>query len=103
MAKTNIKLYNGTLSDANVTLYTVPAGKQTIVKSLSLCNKTSSAATVILKLDGIHLLYELSIEANATYIMSAVDQILDTSDLIEGNASVGAAIDCIISGFEIDL
>ncbi len=99
MANSNSKLAAGTLSDSNATLFT--AASKTIVKSIALCNKTGTAATVTLKLDGICLLSGYSIAANEVKIISVLDQIIDSADLIEGLSGTASAIDYMISGIEI--
>lgn len=101
MAETRIKAYHGTLSNSNATLYTVPTATKFILKSISLCNKTASAATVTLKLDSIEFLHAVSIAAGDTYPLSSIDQVLDAGELIEGSAGTASAIDCIISGYEV--
>lgn len=101
MAETRIKAYNNTLPNSNTTLYTVPSTTKFVLKSISLCNKTASAATVTLKLDGIEIMHAFSVAAGAQYIISSIDQVLDSGDLIEGSAGTASAIDCCISGYEV--
>lgn len=101
MAEVSKKLYNATLGDSNATLYTVPAATKTIVKSITLCNRTAAAATATIELDGIYIINGHSIAARDSIIIPNVDQILDTGDLIEGLAGTASAIDCCISGIEV--
>ena len=98
---TNKRLCAGTLSNANATLYAVPADTMTIVKALTLCNASASAATVTLKLDGVAILFEHSLDANEYLHIPQVDQILEAADLIEGLSGTDAVIKYYISGKEI--
>lgn len=100
MSITNNRLCSGTLADSNATLYTAAAtsGLYVIIKSLTLCNKTASAATVTLKLDGVEIYSALSIAANTTVIVTGLDQIIEAEELIEGSASAASAINYYISG-----
>jgi len=98
---TDERLCKGTLSDSNATLYTVPTGTKTIAKSLSLCNTTGAAVTITLKLAGTELYAGHSLAANASVNIQCLDQILEAGELIEGSASVAAAVKYYLSGKEI--
>lgn len=97
---TDERLCKGTLSDSNATLYTVPTGTKTIVKSLSLCNTTGAAVTATLKLAGTEI-YSVSVGANSTIHVQSLDQIIEAGELIEGSASVASAVKYYMSGKEI--
>lgn len=101
MAVTNKKLASGTLSDSEATLYTVPASTKTIVKSVTLCNTSATAATVTIKFDGVAIWSELSIEANATLHIPQLDHIVEAAKLVKGLSGTDAVIDYYISGKEI--
>jgi len=101
MAVTDERLCKGTLSDSNATLYTVPTGTKTILKSLSLCNTSSSAVTITLKLAGTELYSGHSLAANSSVNIQSLDQILEAGELIEGSASTASVIAYYFSGKEI--
>ena len=98
---TDKRLCKGTLSDSNATLYTAPASTKTIVKSLSLCNITSGAITLTLKLAGTELYSGYSLAANSSVNIQCLDQIILTTELIEGSASATDSITYYISGKEV--
>lgn len=101
MATVDTRLCKGALSDSNATLYTVPTGTKTIVKSISLCNVTSSAVTLTLKLAGTELYAGHSLAANASVSIQCLDQIIEAGELIEGSASSASAIAYYMSGKEV--
>lgn len=103
MAIVDKRLCAGTLTDSNATLYTAPSssGAITIVKALTLCNKTASSATVTIKFDGIEILSTHSIAASDTVIIPFMDQILEASEIIEGSSGTASAINYYISGKEV--
>jgi len=100
MAVINRRLSSGTLGTSNATLYTVPTGKSTIIKSITLCNITDTSVTLTLKLNGVELYLDKSINAKDTLIINPLDQIIGSTELIEGSASASAAIKYMISGKE---
>jgi len=99
--RTDKRLAKGTLTDSNATLYTTPSGAKTIVKSLAVCNTSGAAATLTIKLAGKAIYAAYSLAANASLIISALDQILETGELIEGLAGTTGVLDFIISGIEV--
>ena len=103
MATTDKRLCAGTLSDSNATLYTAPSasGAYTIVKAITLCNKTATDATATIKLDGVEIIAGHTISAYDTITIPFIDQIIEASDLIEGLADTVSAINYYISGKEV--
>lgn len=101
MAINNKRLASGTLSNANATLYTVPASTKTIIKSISLCNTSASPATITLSLNGIYVFSAYSLAANSYLHIPQFDQIIDATELFEGLSGTDAVIDYYISGKEI--
>ena len=101
MAIVTKRLCHGVLTDSNATLYTVPTGGKAIVKSLALCNAGAAAVTVTLKLGGVALYSEYSIDSKETVVIGQLDQVLDSAELIEGLASAATSISYHISGKEI--
>jgi len=103
MAITNKRLCANTLTAANATLYTAPvtAGNYTVIKSITLCNKTSANHTVNLKFNGIDVIFGHTILANDTITVPFIDQIIEASELIEGSADAVDSITYYISGKEV--
>lgn len=103
MATTNKRLCSGTLSASNSALYTAPAaaGNYTVVKAVTLCNKSASSANVTLKLAGIEVICTHTIRAYDTVTIPFIDHILQYGELIEGSASTAATINYYISGKEV--
>ena len=102
MAVTNKRLCKGTLSDTNATLYQAPTttGNTSLIKTITICNKTASDVTVTIKLAGIGVFWQFSLTAN-TSKTETLNHILEASELIEGFASSTSAIDYYISGREV--
>jgi hypothetical protein len=98
MAIINKRLASGTLSNAKATLYTVTAGKTVIIKAITLCNTSASAATITLYLDSIEILSGYSLAANTYLHIPQLDQILESEELLEGLSGTDAVIDYYISG-----
>jgi hypothetical protein len=101
MATTDKRLCSGTLADSNATLYTVPAVTKTIIKALTLCNKTASPATVIIKFAGVEVIYTYTILGYDTITIPFFDQMIDATELIEGSASSATTVNYYMSGKEI--
>lgn len=101
MAIVDKRLCSGTLSGSEATLYTVPAGTYTIIKALTLCNKTSAAVPATLSLDGIEVICQHDIAAYDTITIPFMDQILEAGELIQGSAESASAINYYISGKEV--
>jgi hypothetical protein len=100
LADTLKKLYNGTLTNASGTKYTVPASTTTIVKEITLCNFSGAAATVTVTFDGTKIVGGKSIDAGDTLIIE-LHSILETGDIIAALASANSSIDMTISGIEV--
>lgn len=100
---TDKRLCAGTLTDSNATLYTAPsgAGDITIVKAITLCNKTGSTAAVTIKLDGVEIISGYSIVAYDSITIPFIDQIIEASEIIEGFSDTASAINYYISGKEV--
>jgi hypothetical protein len=97
------RLYKGTLTDSNATLYTAPSstGNYTVIKTLTVCNKSASDAVVTISIAGTYLLYQQPITAKKTLLLIDLDHVLQAEELIEGLASADTTMDVYISGKEI--
>lgn len=98
MATTASRLYKGTLTSSNATLYTVPSNTTAIVKAITLCNITAVAKTVTIKLAGTEIINAYTIGAYDTIVIPFIDQVVLTTELIEGSASANSAVNVYISG-----
>ena len=100
MADTIKKIYRGLPATSNGTLYSVPASTTTIIKSVTLCNITSTPATITLKAGGTTFVNAYTITANNTVILTDVG-IMSAGELIEGSQGTNGAISVWISGMEV--
>jgi len=100
MADTLKNLYKGTLGTSSATLYTVPASTATIVKEITICNKTATDATATIMFDGANIVCGKTVTKNDTYIIE-LHSILETGKIIAGLAGTASAIDIYISGIEV--
>jgi len=101
MTETSKRLCYGTLTNSNATIYTVPDATYTIIKALTLCNKTASPATVTIKFHGTEVICTYTILAYDTITIPFFDQIVHATELIEGSASSATSINYYMSGKEI--
>jgi hypothetical protein len=98
------KLYGGTLStSAGTVLYTAPSSTTTVITSLTICNKTATAATITMAIDGVTLFAAATVNGNETWLIGPSDlrQAMATTTTITGSAGTSATIDVRISGAEI--
>lgn len=100
MSATSKRLCSGTLTDSNATLYTAPAATTTIIKALTLCNKTATPTTATIKFDAIEVICTYTILAYDTVTIPFFDQIIEATELIEGSSGTASAINYYISGIE---
>jgi hypothetical protein len=99
MANALKKLASGTLADSSGTLYTATA-VQAIVKSITLCNKTDTAATATITFDSVNVINTHSIAAYDSLVIQ-MTHIIESGDIIAGEAGTASAIDYYISGVEV--
>lgn len=101
MAVVAKRLAKGTFGTTSASLYPVPAGATTLVKAVTLCNKTATAATVTLLFGGTEVIYQHTIKPNDTITIPFLDQILQAGEAITGLAGTANAITYYISGKEV--
>lgn len=101
MPDINKRLYKGTVTATNATLYTVPILTSTYVKAITLCNNTSSDHTITIKFAGLEVISVHTIIARNTITIPFIDQILEAGELIEGSADAISSINVYISGREV--
>ncbi|NUU74036.1 hypothetical protein [Paenibacillus xylanilyticus] len=102
------KLYAGTLNTADTTIYTVPDGKTTIIKSIVLCNMSSSTDNTIALMiggkDGSGSSWVFNgkvLKASDTLVIPLVDYAMASGGKIRLWSS-GGSVTARISGEEID-
>ncbi|WP_426332704.1 hypothetical protein ACN9MH_15440 [Paenibacillus silvae] len=95
----------GVITNANtvITMYTAPSSRISIIKSLTLCNSSSSPVTAILRLGGVEVLFNYTIKPNATIVVPVMDQCMLAGDTITLYCSNANAINYYISGIEATL
>jgi len=101
MAVVAKRLAKGTFGTTSATQYTVPASTTTLVKAITLCNKTASDATVTLLFGGTEVIYQHNIKAKDTITIPFLDQIIQAGETITGLAGTASAINYYISGKEV--
>lgn len=102
MAYTNKRLAQGVCATTAATVYTVPTGKKTLVKSWHMCNKNTTATKyVTLLVAGTELIFQYPIPAKDTIHEHPVDQYLHEGETIQ---ILGESTDVVfyISGREED-
>lgn len=100
MADTLKNLYGGTLGTASTTLYTVPASTKTILKEITLCNKTATDATATMTINGITIIGGKIVPKNETYVIE-LHSIIEAGVIIAGLSGTANAISVYISGIEV--
>jgi hypothetical protein len=83
----------------STTIYTVPSSTRTVVTNIVVANKSGSDATFTLSLGGFELHSSTTVAANSSAYVD-LKQVLDSSDTIQGGASV-TDVTFHISGVEI--
>lgn len=103
MAQNPTRLFAGNLTAVlGTVLATAAAGKTVIVKQITLCNASTSAATVSMGFAGFNLLAGLSLAPNSTTTID-LSQILNAGETITGgyvtlvNNSVAVLISGVVS------
>ena len=100
MADTLKMLGKGTLGTTEATMYTVPISTKTIVKSIILCNKTDTDATVNLKFAGTEIYVEHKVALKDTLCIQ-LTSVLEATATIIGKASAADTINYYISGIDV--
>ena len=109
MAFAEVRLGAGRPTDtSNLTIYTVPAKTDTVIKNIQVCNTTSSAATcrVFLTPSGdtadqtTAILYDFNIPANQA-INWELWQVLTASGTVVVRSDTASALTFTCSGMEI--
>ena len=94
------RFYAGTLTNAEVGVWTVPAAETDVVTSITAMNITQVAQTFDVKMAGTFLAYLLSLPPQ-TFMTLDIKQVLNTAESILVKASNGSAVTMFISGVKI--
>lgn len=96
-------LADGQLAVAKATLYTVPALKTAFVKMIRGSNVSTGKVTISLYLNtsgtSRRIWPPIVLEKDESFLIDDIPE-LEAGDLIEGFATVAAAIDYVITGVE---
>jgi hypothetical protein len=103
MAVLDKKLCSGSFGTTEAILYTVPTGKQTIVKAITICNTTSATQTIFISLGGVPILSGYLLPLYDSLTIPYLDQIIDSGDSIEGYVFGSSLVSYYISGKEVDI
>ena len=91
-----------THNDSNI--YSPSGSNDCVVLSVSLCNKTTSSATVELLLDAGtdgYYLKDVVVPAKSTHeVMSGQKYVIKNGETLKGRCSAATTIDCIMNGLE---
>jgi len=94
------RFYAGTLTNAEVGVWTVPAAETDVVTSITAMNITQVAQTFDVKMAGTFLAYQLSLPPQ-TFMTLDIKQVINTAESILVKASNGSAVTMFISGVKI--
>lgn len=87
---------------AATTSYTAPSGKFAVVKSVFICNKTSSNITIRLIVGGINVSFDHVVKSNDTLSITDLDIPLMSAETIVVSSSTANAATISVVGFERD-
>lgn len=107
MAALSIKnLANGQLANSKGTIYTVPAGTDTIVKSIILVNTNTTLEYVNLYFCAAGgtsrriIPKDYALPANQSVVFETLITMGTEADLIQGDTTTASKVDYVISGVE---
>jgi hypothetical protein len=94
------RFYAGTLTNAEVGVWTVPAAETDVITSITAMNITQVAQTFDVKMAGTFLAYQLSLPPQ-TFMTLDIKQVINTAESILVKASNNSAVTMFISGVKI--
>lgn len=97
------RFFKGVVTSTIAIAYTVPSGKISIIKAITLCNTSSAAVTFNMTMAGMQIIFEHTIKPKDTITIPFLDQVMVAADLIlvQSNTS-SSSLHAYISGKEID-
>lgn len=94
------RLFAGVLGTVENQIYTVQAGEQDVITSLTLSNLTDAAQTASVKLAGVYFIKNIDL-APRQVIVFDFKQVLNAGEAIITAAGAAAAVSLFISGVKI--
>ncbi|MDK8191555.1 hypothetical protein QP794_15820 [Paenibacillus sp. UMB7766-LJ446] len=101
MADTIKSLYSALMPTVSSSIYAPPTGKYAVVKSIVICNRSSSDVTISLGAAGIVIIHSHTLKENGTLIINDLDVPIIPGTIISASAS-SAVVALSIGGFERD-
>lgn len=95
-------MYGGAVPAVFTNLYTAPAGKRAVLKSLTLCNITSSDQIFYIEVAGYYFVHLQTIKAYDTLVIPVFDQVLTAGNSIRIWSQNANSIVARLSGYETD-
>lgn len=89
------------ITTSRVTYYTTPAGKNSVIRYINLCNDSGSSVTVQVWLDGLKYLSSAVVAAGQTLVHEAGNALAE-GQVIEAQASA-AGVNMFVTGVEESL
>ncbi|SDL24407.1 hypothetical protein SAMN05428961_104386 [Paenibacillus sp. OK060] len=103
MADVIKNLYSATISTTSTsTVYTVPDKKFSVVKSVFICNKSTSSCAVKLIIGGINVIYDHVIKAKDTLVINDLDIPIIQGETIQVSTTIANTVSITLVGFERD-
>lgn len=100
MGITNKELYKGTPGTAETTLYTAPAGTTALIKSITICNTTTSSADITIKVGGMTFI-TTTVSAKDVISFDSLCHTLSVGETITALQGTASAINVFIGGAEV--
>jgi hypothetical protein len=101
MATVAKRFYRGVPTSSLTTSYTVPAGALAMIKAVSVCNMTTTAATFRMVIAGWYIIFDHQIKGNDTITIPFLDQIINAGETIQFSCTPAGAVSVFISGKEV--
>ncbi|WJN63036.1 hypothetical protein [Streptomyces phage phiScoe3] len=99
MANTPTCLYRGNTTTSLATVYTVPAKTTAIITNVVIANSGTTAATVLLQLDGFAIVPNTPVPANGIFTLD-ITQVLAEAKAVKVQAS-STTVAVHVSGVEV--
>ncbi|MFD7677539.1 hypothetical protein [Streptomyces sp. NPDC060187] len=99
MANTPKRLSRGSTTTTLTSIYTVPSNTTTIVTNIVVANSGTSAATVLLQLNGLAIIPNTPLPGNGIFTLD-ISQVMDAGDTVKIQGST-TTCSYFISGVEV--
>lgn len=101
MADTIKSFYSAVIPTSSTNVYTVPAGKYSVIKSIIICNQSLYKTTFRLSVNGLYVAYARTIQGKSTLVIDDLDIPFLAGSITLSSGSADALV-VSISGFERD-